>query len=108
MMKRLKRRVFGWVLASGAKVQHWLPGVEMTEVKVHMATYSLFATDHRRQVAHRQHKFQSQQWLRRSVQVRAMHKRHLIVRNSAHGYSVKLSSCICSDTDSSCPGCWLM
>ena len=27
------------------RVQHRLPGVEMTEVK-HMATYSLFATDH--------------------------------------------------------------
>ena len=26
-----------------------LPGVEMTDVEVHMATYSLFATDHRRQ-----------------------------------------------------------
>ena len=23
-------------------------------------------------------------------------------------YSVKLSSCICSHTDSSCPGCWLI
>jgi len=29
------------------------PEVEMTEVEVHMATYSLFATDRRRQVAHR-------------------------------------------------------
>ena len=28
----------------------------MTEVEVHMETYSLFATDHRRQVAHRQYK----------------------------------------------------
>ena len=34
-----------------------LPGVEMTKVEVHMATYSLFASDHRRQVAHRQYKF---------------------------------------------------
>ena len=33
-------------------------------------------TDHRRQVAHRQYKFQSQWWLR-SLQVRAMHKQHL-------------------------------
>ena len=24
-----------------------------------------------------------------------------------HNFSVKLSSCICSHTDSSCPGCWL-
>ena len=29
----------------------------------------------------------------------------LTVRNSAHDYSVKLISCICSHTDSSCPGC---
>ena len=38
-------------------MQRQLPGVEMTEVEVHMATYSLFATDHRRQVAHKQYKF---------------------------------------------------
>ena len=40
-----------------AGVQRRLPGVEMTEVEVHMASYSLFATDHQRQVAHRQYKF---------------------------------------------------
>ena len=34
-----------------ARVQRRLRGVEMTEVEVHMATYS------RRQVAHRQYKF---------------------------------------------------
>ena len=34
-----------------AKVQRRLLGVEMTEVEVHMATYS------RRQIAHRQYKF---------------------------------------------------
>ena len=39
-----------------ARVQRQLPGVEMTEGEVHMAIYSLFATDHRRQVAHRQYK----------------------------------------------------
>ena len=33
-----------------ARVQCRLPGVEMTEVEVHMATYSLFATDHRRRL----------------------------------------------------------
>ena len=37
-----------------ARVQCQLPGVEMTEVEAHMATYSLFATDHQWQVAHRQ------------------------------------------------------
>ena len=37
-----------------ARVQRRLTGVEMTEVEVHMATYSLFATDLRRQAAHRQ------------------------------------------------------
>ena len=29
-----------------ARVQHRLPGVETTEVEAHMASYSLFATDH--------------------------------------------------------------
>jgi len=38
------------------RVQRRLPGVETTEVEVHMATYSLFATDHQRQFAHRQYK----------------------------------------------------
>ena len=37
-----------------ARVQHRLPGVEMTEVEAHMASYFLFATDHQRQAAHRQ------------------------------------------------------
>ena len=36
-----------------AREQRRLPGVQMTEVEVHMATFSLFATDHRRQVTHR-------------------------------------------------------
>ena len=36
-----------------ARVQRWLPGVETTEVETHMASYSLFATDHQRQAAHR-------------------------------------------------------
>ena len=40
-----------------ARVQRWLPGVEMTEVEAHMASYSLFATDHQWQVPHRQYKF---------------------------------------------------
>ena len=52
-------------------------------------------------------KFRSQRCLR-SLQVRAMHKQHLIVRISAHDYSVKHSSRICSHTGSSCDGCWLM
>ena len=30
------------------------------------------------------------------------------VRNSTHDFSVELSSCIYSHTDSSCPGCWLV
>ena len=55
-----------------AKVQRQLHGAE-----VHMATYCMFAcTDHRWQVAHRQYKFCLRRWLR-SLQVRAMHKRHL-------------------------------
>ena len=54
-------------------MQRRLPGVEMTEVEVHMTTYS------RRQVAHRQYKNS----IRTVVEVapgiklvRAMHKRH--------------------------------
>ena len=31
-------------------MQRQLPGVETTEVEEHMATYSLFATDHRRKL----------------------------------------------------------
>ena len=42
-----------------ARVQRQLPGVETTEVEAHMVTYSLFATDHQRQAAHRQYKFRS-------------------------------------------------
>ena len=42
-----------------ARVQRRLPGVETTEVEAHMASYSLFATDHERQAAHRQYKFRS-------------------------------------------------
>ena len=30
------------------------------------------------------------------------------VRNSARDFSVELSSCIYSHSDSSCPGCWLV
>ena len=70
-----------------------------------MATCSLFATDHQWQVAHRQYKFWSRRWLR-SLKVRAMQR--INVKNSDHDFSVKLSSCICSHIDSSCPGCWLM
>ena len=67
----------------------------------------LAATDHQWQAAHRQYKFRSRQWLK-SLQVLAMHERHLAIntRNPAHDFSVKLSLCICSHTDSSCPGCW--
>ena len=41
-----------WVKPDSPRVQHQLPGVEKTEVEVHMATYSLFAIDHRWQVAY--------------------------------------------------------
>jgi len=37
-------------------MQRRLPGVETTEVEVHLATYSLFAIDHWWQVVHRQYK----------------------------------------------------
>ena len=36
------------------------------------------------------------------------HERHLQHQNTAYDFSVKLSSCICRPTDSSCPGCWLI
>ena len=45
------------VAIASLRVQRRLPGVEMTEVEAHMASYSLFATDHQRQVVHRQYKF---------------------------------------------------
>ena len=61
-----------------ARVQRRLPGVETTQVEAHMATYCLFATNHQRQVAHRQYKFRSRRWLSGRVRtVRAMPKRHL-------------------------------
>ena len=97
------------VWSLNARVQRSLPGVEMTEVEVHMATYSLFATDYRRQVAHRQYKSDHDGGRGRFRWGPSRHKRHGInVRNAAYDFSVKLSSCICSHTDSSCPGCWLM
>ena len=39
------------------RVQRRLSGVEMTKIEAHMASYSLFATDHQRQVVQRQYKF---------------------------------------------------
>ena len=45
------------VAIASLRVQRRLPGVEMTEVEAHMASYSLFATDHQWQVVHRQYKF---------------------------------------------------
>ena len=59
------------------RVQRRLPGVEMTEVETHMASYSLFATDHQRQVVHRQYKFDHDGLSCRFRTVRAMPKRHL-------------------------------
>ena len=44
-------------LVAIAGIQRRLPGVEMTEVEAHMASYSLFAKDHQRDVVHRQYKF---------------------------------------------------
>jgi len=40
-----------------ARVQCRLPGVETTEGEAHMAKYCLFATNHQRQLAHRQYNF---------------------------------------------------
>ena len=40
-------------LVAIARVQRQLPGVGMTEVEAHMASYFLFATGHLRQVVHR-------------------------------------------------------
>ena len=47
-----------------ARVQRLLPGVETTEVEAHTASYSLFATGHQWQAAHRQYKFQSRRFER--------------------------------------------
>ena len=75
----------------------------MTEVEVHMATYSLFATDHRHKLL-----TGSTNSIKTVVEV-ASGKSHLMnVRTSARDFSVELSSCIYSHTNSSCPGCWLM
>ena len=60
-----------------ARVQRRLPGDEMTEVEVHMVSYSLFVTDHQRQVAHRQPNFDHDGLSGRFRTVRAMPKRHL-------------------------------
>jgi len=60
-----------------ARVQCRLPGVETTEVEVHMASYSLFATDHQWQAAHRQSNFDHEGLSGRFRTVRAMPKRHL-------------------------------
>ena len=38
-------------------MQPRLPRVEMTEVEAQMATYCLFATNHQRQLAHKQYNF---------------------------------------------------
>ena len=55
-----------------ARVQRRLLGVMTTEVEAHMAT------NHQRQVPHRQYKFRSRRWLSGRVRtVRAMPKRHL-------------------------------
>ena len=81
-----------------ARVQHWLPGVEMTEVEVHMATY-FWSTAGCPQAV----QIWSRWWLR-SFQVRAISINGTYnVRNAAYDFSVKLSSCICGHTDSSCP-----
>ena len=58
--KFLNERVFSkieLVAIVSLRVKRRLPGVEMTEVEAHMASYSLFATDHQRQVVHREYKF---------------------------------------------------
>ena len=47
-----------------ARVQRRLPGVETTGVEAHMAFYSLFATGHQWQAAHRQYKFRSRRFER--------------------------------------------
>ena len=86
-------------------MQRRLPGVETTDVEVHMATYSLFATDRRRLLTG------STNSIKTVVEITSgkSHATALInVRTSAYDFIVKLSSCICSHTDSSCPGCWLM
>ena len=44
-------------LVKSAREQRWLPGVETTEVEARMATSWFFATNHQRQLAHRQYNF---------------------------------------------------
>ena len=59
-----------------ARVQRRLPGVETTEVEAHIATYCLFAINHRRQLAYR-HSITTVVKRSRVRSVRAMPKRHL-------------------------------
>ena len=86
------------------RVQRWLHGIT-TEAEVHMATYSLFAYHCHKSTGHLP---QAVQILIMTVVEVASGKGHADVRNAAYDFSVKLSSCICNHTDSSCPGCWLM
>ena len=76
----------------------------MTEVEVHMATYFRSTAGCLQAV-----QIRLRQWLSGSLQVRAISINGTYnVRNVAYDFSVKLSSCICRHTDSSCPGCWLL
>ena len=74
-------------------MQRRLPGVETTQVEAHVATYCLFATNHQRQVAHRQYKFRSRRWLsvhasgRQGPCLNSTYKRQKF--SSCHDFSVK-------------------
>ena len=69
-------------------MQRRLLGVEMTEVEIHMATYSLFTTDHRRRFL-----TGSTNLIKTVVEVASGIKRHATaltnIRISAHDFSVK-------------------
>ena len=98
----MKTELMRWTAIARVQRRWVWPEAETTEVEAHMATYSLPLQE----AAHSSTNFNHDGgWLRLALQVRDMHKL-INTNNSAHDFSVKFSPCICSHTDSSCPGCW--
>ena len=75
----------------------------MTDVEPRMATYSLLL-----QIINGRLPTGSTNFDHVEVASGKGHDTIINTRNSAHDFSVKLSPCMCSHTDSSCPGCWHM
>ena len=67
----------------------------------------LAATDHQHQTAHTGSTNSITTVVDSEVAPGKGHAKTILINidNSAHDFSVKLSPCVCSHTDSSCPGC---